>query len=78
MVNGAAGTIEPVPPISINEVLADNVSVNTDQQGMPEPWIELYNAGAETVDLGGMHLTSDIGQPTMWRIPGACSNNSRG
>jgi hypothetical protein len=70
-VNGAAGTIDPVPPLSINEILSDNVSINSDPQGEFDPWIELYNAGSETLDLGGMYLTNDLGQPTMWRIPDA-------
>jgi hypothetical protein len=32
-------------------------------------WIELYNAGNETINLGGMYLTDDLADSTKWRFP---------
>jgi len=57
------------PPLWINEFLASNDSINTDERGEYEDWVELYNAGAEPLDVGGMYLTDDLSQPTKWRIP---------
>ncbi len=53
----------------INEVLARNDLTVADPQGEYEDWIELYNAGEEAVDVGGMHLTDDPSFPTKWRFP---------
>lgn len=32
-------------------------------------WIELYNAGASSINLGGMYLTDNLSDPTQWQIP---------
>lgn len=55
--------------IFINEILASNSTGITDEAGQHEDWVELYNAGTSPVDVGGMHLTDDLGQPTKWKIP---------
>ncbi|MEW5801384.1 MAG: lamin tail domain-containing protein [bacterium] len=34
-----------------------------------EDWIELYNGGTSSVDLGGMYLTDKLADRTQWRIP---------
>ncbi|MHC4243872.1 MAG: lamin tail domain-containing protein, partial [Planctomycetota bacterium] len=31
-------------------------------------WIEIYNSGNYTVNIGGMYLTDDLSAPTKWRI----------
>jgi len=53
----------------INEVLADNDTVYTDEFGEFEDVIELYNAGTLSVDLGGMYLTDDLSDTRRWEIP---------
>ncbi len=53
----------------INEILARNDLSSKDPQGEYEDWIELYNGGEEAVDVGGMYLTDDPGEPRKWRIP---------
>jgi len=55
--------------VLINEVLASNSTVVPDPQGEYDDWLELYNAGAEAVDVGGMYLTDDPELPTKWQIP---------
>ncbi len=55
--------------IFINEFLASNSNGAVDEAGQHEDWVELFNAGATAVDLGGMFLTDDLGQPTKWKIP---------
>ena len=62
-----AGLVSPAP-IRINEFLADNDTVIADEQGEYDDVLELYNAGATSVDLGGMYLTDDLGDPTKFRI----------
>lgn len=56
-------------PLFINEFLAANRTVNVDERGEYDDWIELYNAGGEPLDIGGMYLTDDLGRPNKWRIP---------
>lgn len=55
----------------INELMADNDTTieDPDQAGAFEDWIELYNAGTETIDLGGMFLSDDLTDPTQWEFP---------
>lgn len=60
----------PTHGLFINEFMADNeITIrNPDGSGYPD-WIELYNAGPNTIDLGGMYLTDDMNDPTKWMIP---------
>jgi len=55
--------------VFINELLASNVSGITDESGRHEDWIELYNAGDRPVDVGGLYLTDNLGDPMRHRIP---------
>jgi hypothetical protein len=57
------------PTLVINEFLARNDLANQSPQGRYEDWIELYNAGDEPIDAGGMYLTDDLSEPAMWRFP---------
>ena len=54
----------------INEFMADNDNINSDPDFEEfSDWIEIYNHGNETVDMGGMYLTDDLGEPTKWQVP---------
>ena len=59
------------PGLSVffNEILATNDTTNTDESGEYDDWLELYNAGDEPADLGGLHLTDDLDNLTKWVIP---------
>ncbi len=62
----------------INEFMADNETTIQDPDGgvgYPD-WFELYNASGDTIDLGGMYLTDDINDPTMWMIPFEITGNT--
>jgi hypothetical protein len=60
----------PGQGLFINEFMAENDTTIPDPHGSGYPdWIELYNAGGSTVDLGGMYLTDDMNDPTEWMIP---------
>jgi spore coat protein CotH len=57
------------PPVLINEFLTDNESVNPDEAGEYDDWIELYNHGAVTITLDGMYLSDNLAVPQQWRFP---------
>ncbi len=53
----------------INEFLASNQSVNADDAGEFDDWVELYNPTPQEILLDGMYLTDDSGLLTKWRFP---------
>jgi hypothetical protein len=55
--------------LAINEVMASNNSSVADPQKEYDDWIELYNAGTAPVNVAGMYVTDDLGDPTKWRFP---------
>jgi hypothetical protein len=55
--------------VRLTEILAVNDSVLTDSDGDFSDVIEIHNAGAEPVDLGGWFLTDDPLVPGRWRFP---------
>lgn len=57
------------PAVRINEFLADNASVNRDEAGEYDDWVELYNGSAIAIALDGLYLTDDLAQPHKWQIP---------
>ena len=59
------------PVLFINELMADNDNTieDPDEEGAYDDWVEIYNAGDITIDLGGMYLTDDAEDPTQWQIP---------
>ena len=64
---GSAGTT--VPALVINEFLASNSTVLSDEAGEYDDWIEVYNAGTAAVNLGGLYLTDDLTNPFKWACP---------
>ncbi|MCD4693033.1 MAG: lamin tail domain-containing protein, partial [Calditrichales bacterium] len=39
------------------------------ENGEYDDWIEIYNPGPEAVDVGGMYISDDNTNPTVWQIP---------
>jgi len=67
---GASNLSSYLPPLLyVNEFLAKNDSGIQDETGAYEDWCELYNAGPDTVLLGGMFLTDNLTNPTKWAFP---------
>jgi gliding motility-associated-like protein len=62
--------------IVINEYSCSNVSVIADNNGEYEDWIELYNSGSGTVDIGGYYLSDRPTNPLKWQIPAGTSLNA--
>jgi len=67
--NESAAVLATIPDLYINEVLPVNTSTHQDNALEFDPWIEIYNASPQTIDLGGMHLSDDLADPTRWAIP---------
>jgi hypothetical protein len=78
---GHANLASAAPPaVFVNELMAENDATIPDPDGnggYPD-WFELYNAGDDTVELGGMYLTDDLDDPCKWQIPEGVSIPGRG
>ncbi|MBC8046014.1 MAG: CotH kinase family protein [Fimbriimonadaceae bacterium] len=64
--------------VMINEFSAANYNDVTDNHSEYEDWIELYNAGATSVDLTGFHLSDRADDPAKWEIPSGISISAGG
>ena len=56
--------------VLISEIQASNNTTIADQDGDYSDWIEIHNAGRDTIDLGGWYLTDDSDDLTKWQFPG--------
>ncbi len=56
-------------PLVINEFMASNSSVKADLQNQYDDWIEIYNYGLNTINVGGMYLSDSLSAPAKWQIP---------
>ncbi len=54
--------------VVINEIITSNSTVNTDDDGSYEDWVELYNTGTESINLLGYGL-SDNDNLFKWVFP---------
>lgn len=63
--------IEGMSPVSlvVNEFMAKNTNVISDQNGNFDDWIELFNTGSNPVSLGDKFLSDNPDQPTKWQMP---------
>lgn len=67
-------TPEPVSVgLFINEFMASNGGAVQGPNGTYPDWIELFNGGNETINLGGMYLTDDPSMSQFWQIPNGTS-----
>ncbi len=53
----------------INEILADNDTIQADQDGEFDTWLELYNNGNTNQSLWGFYLSDNANDLTKWRFP---------
>jgi hypothetical protein len=67
--NTVATNLPPFPPIWLNEVQAANLTGPTDNFGEHDPWVELYNAGTNTISLSGFYLGTNYPGVTNWAFP---------
>jgi len=57
------------PKLFINEFMADNSTVISDEAGEFDDWIEIYNAGDNSVWLGDKYLSDNLKHPDKWKLP---------
>ncbi|MEO6033687.1 MAG: CotH kinase family protein [Verrucomicrobiota bacterium] len=55
--------------LCINEIVSANDSGRLDEDGDHSDWIELFNAGNATLNLGGWGLSDDSTAPFKWIFP---------
>jgi hypothetical protein len=63
---------EDVPKLYVNEIMANNMTCCPDKDSGREEfddWIEIYNAGKDPVDIGGMYVSQDRDNPLGYQIP---------
>jgi hypothetical protein len=53
----------------INEFMVANKSGLTDEDGDYSDWIEIFNPGAQAINLSGWSLTDNPDQPNKWTFP---------
>lgn len=53
----------------INELMASNETIITDENGEYDDWIELYNYGTEEIYLGDKYLSDKADNPIKWKFP---------
>ena len=58
----------------INELMASNAGSVMSPAVNFDSWIELYNPTNQSVDLSGMYLSNDPGNPTLWQMPAGMGN----
>lgn len=65
--------LESNPPLKgevvLNEVVADNVTGQVNNDGKNEDWIELYNTSNRDINLADCYLTDDIAKKSKWKFP---------
>jgi Lamin Tail Domain/CotH kinase protein len=59
-----------IPPLWLNELQASNTIGIVDNMGEREPWLELYNAGANELNLDSYYLADNYDTNlTQWQFP---------
>ena len=72
-INASLKKNNDIPDLKINEILASNSNGIRDEFGENDDWIEIYNAGENGIDLGGLYITDSLGDQDKWMIPGTDS-----
>ena len=63
------GPDHPLYGLVINEFLAINNSIISDENGEYDDWIEIFNGTGGVVDIGGMYISDDGNNKKKWQIP---------
>jgi hypothetical protein len=66
---GRANNLFQVSNVFVNEFLASNSSVNTDEYGDHDDWIELFNNNSYPINIGGFYITDKLSSPYKYQIP---------
>jgi hypothetical protein len=61
---------EPViSSVVINELMAVNTTIVSDQNGEFDDWFELYNLTSADIDISGYFLSDNDSKTSKWKIP---------
>jgi hypothetical protein len=71
--NSVAASLASFPTLWINEIQADNLNGITNRAGQRAPWIEIFNAGSNSVSLNGIHLANNYTNLLQWPFPANAS-----
>jgi spore coat protein CotH len=63
-------TYAQLKDLRLNELMSVNVGTIQDGAGDYDPWVEIYNLGPGLVNLSGLYLTDDDGNPTKLGVAG--------
>ena len=63
------------PALVINEVLSNNVSANTDENGDNDAWFEIRNDEGAAVNLSGLYFTNDSSDPGKYQVPNGSASS---
>ena len=67
--NSVATNLPPFPPLWLNELQANNLTGITNSAGQHTPWLELYNAGTNTLSLEDFYLANNYTNLAQWAFP---------
>lgn len=67
--NKKSSPVDRITGVTINELLALNTSVVTDETGAYSDYIEIYNGTSAPIDLGGLYISDTLGAPLRYKIP---------
>ena len=65
----AAPDCDAAAEVFLNEVSPANTAALVDVEGDAPDWIEIFNAGPDTVQLSGWSLSDDPEEPQKWVFP---------
>ena len=60
---------EPTEKLIISEIMSINNYSITDEHGDRDDWIEVYNAGESSINLGNKYLSDSYENPNEWKMP---------
>jgi hypothetical protein len=55
--------------LKVNEFMASNATTIADEFGEYDDWIEIFNYGAQAVDIGGFYITDRLTNPAKHLMP---------
>jgi hypothetical protein len=66
---GKSNNLSQLNNLYINEFLTSNSSVNSDEYGDYDDWIEIFNKNSFPVNIGGLYITDNLDNPLKYQIP---------
>jgi parallel beta-helix repeat protein len=72
VLNGTPGTENSravfISDIFVNEVMASNSNTIADEFGEYDDWLEVFNAGEDTVNIAGLYISDNLSNPRKWQL----------